>query len=241
MLSCGRGEAWDAFLFLLHFVLRNLTLILCPVPLETPTLSSQPPKARARKEMAGIQPCTPTSDGASPHRRSRRYSTNPPGGPRSGSGPGGSWGPALPHTCLGHTLEKRQSLSAGGRPCLAMPGPPLWLCPSPQGSPTPAFPALGPLTTAVAGAARVLLEVGEESVAWAAGRGEALTQSLVTHWPRGHRACHLEAGTPLPHLQYCPAPRSACPHFSLQRLQDPCSWKGPLRVTQKVQGSTEEH
>lgn len=55
---------------------------------------------------------------------------------------------------------------------------------------------LGPLTTAVAGAAGVLLEVGEESMAWAAGGGEALTQSLVTHWPRGHKDCHLEAGTP---------------------------------------------
>lgn len=35
--------------------------------------------------------------------------------------------------------------------------------------------------TAVAGAAGVLLEVGEEAVAWVAGRGEALTQGLVTH------------------------------------------------------------
>lgn len=59
-----------------------------------------------------------------------------------------------------------------------------------------ALPALPmPLTAAVAGAAGVLLEVCEQSVAWAAGRGEALTQSLVTHWPKGHKACHLEAGT----------------------------------------------
>lgn len=27
--------------------------------------------------------------------------------------------------------------------------------------------------------------MGEESVAWPAGGGEAFTQSLVTHWPRG--------------------------------------------------------
>lgn len=27
--------------------------------------------------------------------------------------------------------------------------------------------------------------MGEEAVAWVAGRGEALTQGLVTHWPRG--------------------------------------------------------
>lgn len=27
--------------------------------------------------------------------------------------------------------------------------------------------------------------MGEESVAWAAGRGEAFAQSLVTHWPQG--------------------------------------------------------
>lgn len=46
-------------------------------------------------------------------------------------------------------------------------------------------PCPGPLTAAVAGAAGVLLKVGEESVAWAAGRGEAFAQSLVTHWPQG--------------------------------------------------------
>lgn len=52
--------------------------------------------------------------------------------------------------------------------------------------------------------------MGEEPVAWAAGGGEALTQSLVTHWPGGHRTCHLEAGTP-PSLQHCPAPGHLVP------------------------------
>lgn len=36
--------------------------------------------------------------------------------------------------------------------------------------------------------------MGDESVARAAGGGEALTQSVVTHWGRGIKACHLEAG-----------------------------------------------
>ena len=52
--------------------------------------------------------------------------------------------------------------------------------------------------------------MGEESVAWVAGRGEALAQGLVTHWPGGHGACHLEAGTP-PSLRHCPAPRQLVP------------------------------
>lgn len=55
---------------------------------------------------------------------------------------------------------------------------------SPEWSASPS-PCPGPLTAAVAGAAGVLLKVGEESVAWAAGRGEAFAQSLVTHWPQG--------------------------------------------------------
>lgn len=64
---------------------------------------------------------------------------NPPGGLPSGSGPGGSWGPALPHTGLGHTLGEKTELRAGSRRCLATP----WLCPNlqpqpgPQSSPNP--------------------------------------------------------------------------------------------------------
>lgn len=207
-----------SFLFILSFFLdRDLTFSLCPPHPKTPTVSSQlPSKAGVRKGTAAVQVCMQTSEGMSTHRRSRRCSTNPPGGRRSGSGPGGSWGPPLPHTGLGHTLGKRQDLSAGSRPCLdrntaelccPLYQAPLCLCPhlqpepSPQScpcSPTPGAglpdspmlsvcpsPCPGPLTTAVAGAAGVLLKVGEESVAWAAGRGEALAQSLVTHWSRG--------------------------------------------------------
>lgn len=62
---------------------------------------------------------------------------NPPGGRRSGSGPGGSWGPPLPHTGLGHTLGKRQDLSAGSRPCLVTPGPALSLPSSPARTQSP--------------------------------------------------------------------------------------------------------
>lgn len=57
-----------------------------------------------------VQACMLTLDGMSTHHRSRRCSTSPPGGPQSGSGPGGSWGLARPHTGLGHTLGKRQKL-----------------------------------------------------------------------------------------------------------------------------------
>lgn len=140
---------------------------------------------------------------ASTHRRSRRCSTSPPGGLQSGSGPGGNWGPALPHTDRGHTLEKGPNAGSENTACWLHPAL-LWLCPGSSQDPVPravplslwAFPTLpAPLTAAVTGAAGVLLEVGEESVAWAAGRSEALTQSLVTHWPGGHRTCHLEAGT----------------------------------------------
>lgn len=60
--------------------------------------------------------------------------------------------------------------------------------------------------------------MGEESVAWAAGRGEALTQSLVTHWARGHKACHLKArNTPTPTSwpPVLPSISKACLHFSI--------------------------
>lgn len=120
------------------------------------------------------------------HRRSRRCSRSPPGGQRSGSGPVGSWGQALPHRDLGHTLGKRPDLGAGRGTCLATPEPLLPELSSPHCPQSiPHLPRPRPLTTAVAGAAGVLLEVGEEAVAWVAGRGEALTQGLVTHWPRG--------------------------------------------------------
>lgn len=73
--------------------------------------------------------------------------------------------------------------------------------------------------------------MGEELVAWAAGGGEAFTQGLVTHWPGGHRTCHLEAGTP-PSLQHCP---DTLDTWSLLLPQDPRFWKGPPEVTQRVQ------
>lgn len=46
--------------------------------------------------------------------------------------------------------------------------------------------------------------MGEESVAWAAGWGKALTQSLVTHWwvygaKGGHKACHQDVPSILQH------------------------------------------
>lgn len=47
-----------------------------------------------------------------------------------------------------------------------------------QAHPTPPSQ---PLTAAVAGTAGILLEVGDEAVAWAAGGSEALAQGLVTH------------------------------------------------------------
>lgn len=47
-----------------------------------------------------------------------------------------------------------------------------------QAHPTPRSQ---PLTAAVAGTAGILLEVGDESVAWAASGSKALAQGLVTH------------------------------------------------------------
>lgn len=128
-----------SFLFILYFFLdRDLTFSLCPPHPKTPTVSSQlPSKAGVRKGTAAVQVCMQTSEGMSTHRRSRRCSTNPPGGRRSGSGPGGSWGPPLPHTGLGHTLGKRQDLSAGSRPCLVTPGPALSLPSSPARTQSP--------------------------------------------------------------------------------------------------------
>lgn len=192
-----------------------------PTPLKDPYPFLPAAQGSRGEEGAGCsQECMLPAVGTSTHRRSSRCSTNPPGGRRAGSGPGGSWGPPLPHTGLGHTLGKRQNLGAawphrGPRSGSALissqnPDPRPQSClrcraaPSPRWS-APHSPCPGPLTTAVAGAAGVLLEVGEESVAWAAGRGETLAHSLVTHWPRSHKACHLEAGTS-PSSQHCPFP-----------------------------------
>lgn len=47
-------------------------------------------------------------EGTFTHHRGRRCNTSPPGGPRSGSGPGGSWGPALPRTGPGHILGETE-------------------------------------------------------------------------------------------------------------------------------------
>lgn len=73
--------------------------------------------------------------------------------------------------------------------------------------------------------------MGEESVAWAAGRGEALAQGLVTHWPGGHGDCHLEAGPP-PGLQHHPAPRQLV-------LISPSSPQGPMFLEGASEGHTE--
>lgn len=102
---------------------------------------------------------------------------------RSGSHSGGNRisglgaDPAWP--CLGH--HPSPAFISSQNPVIprASHAPRPWVV----GVPAPPQPHPGPLTTAVAGAAGVLLEVGEEPVAGAAGGGEALTQGLVTHCP----------------------------------------------------------
>lgn len=82
---------------------------LCPFHLKIPTLASQPPReAGVREAVAVIRAGLLLLEGTSTYHRSRRCNTSPPGGPRSGSGPGGSWGPALPHTGRGHTLGETE-------------------------------------------------------------------------------------------------------------------------------------
>lgn len=57
--------------------------------------------------------------------------------------------------------------------------------------------------------------MGEESVAWAAGRGEAFAQSLVTHWPQGPQG--LSPGgqnNPLPPA--LPSPWMSGPYYGPQ-------------------------
>lgn len=142
---------------------------------------------------------------ASTYHRSKRCSRSPPGGRQSGSGPRGSWGPASPHTDLGRILQKVNLRYWGQIPpghewasslasCAALPARTQSSFPPPGAMSHSTTP--GSLTTAVAGTAGILLEVGEESVARAAGGCQALTQSLVTHWTGCHKACYLEARNP---------------------------------------------
>lgn len=137
---------------------------------------------------------------------SHRSGSHSGGNRISGLGADSAW------PCLGP--HPRPAFISSQNPVIprASHAPHPWVTGTPPPHPQP-HP--GPLTTAVAGAARVLLEVGEEPVAGAAGGGEALTQTLVTHCPEGHRACHLEAGTP-PSLQHCPAPGHLAPSTSLR-------------------------
>lgn len=145
------------------------------------------------------------SEGTFTHHRGRSVQHESPRRPAIRIfGPGGSWGPALPRTGPGHILGE-QNFRIGSRLCVAMPGPPprpafissqnpviprASHAPHPLGTGAPPphpQPHPGPLTTAVAGAARVLLEVGEEPVAGLqVGRGPHTDSGYTL--PRGHRA-----------------------------------------------------